>query len=246
MQRDRLGVNIWVSIADLFLGLTVFLVAGMLIVSGQFARAREDLANANRELQILKGGQSPEEVRFSRELVRAMNLATQVTLVLRRNLERRLPSVSPRPVYRETEIIIPSGALFRSFSYDDFITDSSKAHLLTTIGAALKEALDTAGDRRRFLKVVIEGHTDSAQIRPNAITKAIPTNWELSSRRATGVLRFFESLGMSTEKYRMVAVGLADSQPIATNETASGKAQNRRIVIRVEPSIEAIMNYVRK
>jgi chemotaxis protein MotB len=87
---------------------------------------------------------------------------------------------------------------------------------------------------------VIEGHTDSDPIKKQAVTPAIKTNWELSSRRATGVLRFFEEDGLNSREYNIVAMGLGDSVPVADNLTEEGKAMNRRIVIRIEPDLEAI------
>jgi chemotaxis protein MotB len=134
--------------------------------------------------------------------------------------------------------VIPAGELFAPFSYDDYLTDSRKRALLTTIRQALKETVDEARDERRYLRIVIEGHTDSDPIRGVNIMSAIPTNWELSSRRATGVLRFFEEGGLDARDYNIVAMGLADTQPVAPNNTEAEKSQNRRIVIRIAPDIE--------
>ena len=69
----------------------------------------------------------------------------------------------------------------------------------------------------------IEGHTDSSPI----ATPQFPSNWELSAQRATGVLRFLLSQGIASE--RMRAVGYADTQPLAENETDEGRARNRRV-----------------
>ncbi|MDF1527803.1 MAG: OmpA family protein [Sedimenticola sp.] len=69
----------------------------------------------------------------------------------------------------------------------------------------------------------IEGHTDSSPI----ATPQFPSNWELSAQRATGVLRFLLSQGIASE--RMRAVGYADTQPLADNDTEEGRARNRRV-----------------
>ncbi|AKH21212.1 OmpA/MotB family protein [Sedimenticola thiotaurini] len=69
----------------------------------------------------------------------------------------------------------------------------------------------------------IEGHTD-----PTPIANAqFPSNWELSSQRATGVLRFLLTQGIPAE--RMRAVGYADTRPLADNSTPEGRARNRRV-----------------
>ncbi|MCP1727434.1 chemotaxis protein MotB [Natronospira proteinivora] len=69
----------------------------------------------------------------------------------------------------------------------------------------------------------IEGHTDNVPIE----TVAYPSNWELSAARAATVLRQLETEGVARE--RMRAIGYADTQPIASNETVAGRAKNRRV-----------------
>jgi chemotaxis protein MotB len=73
--------------------------------------------------------------------------------------------------------------------------------------------------------ITVEGHTDNQPI-SNA---QFPSNWELSTTRATNVVRFLISRGVSA--YRLGAVGYADLHPIASNATAAGRARNRRVEI---------------
>ena len=73
--------------------------------------------------------------------------------------------------------------------------------------------------------ITVEGHTDNQPI-SNA---QFPSNWELSTARATTVVRFMISRGVSA--YRLGAVGYADLHPIESNATAAGRAQNRRVEI---------------
>ena len=77
-------------------------------------------------------------------------------------------------------------------------------------------------------QILVEGHTDSV---PTNGTRW-PTNWELSAARATAALRALnESYGL--DGVRLSAVGHADTRPRATNDTAEGRAQNRRTEIVV-------------
>jgi len=211
-------VNPWITFADMFAGLALIMIMGL----GFLLSHRQD-----------------ENVKFSQDLIRIMNRATDSTKQLQGKLRPLLPSTSSETEYRETEIVIPTDGLFAPFGFD---AEPVKLKLLTDIRQALKETLDKAGAERRFLKITIEGHTDSDPIRLSAVTTYIPTNWELSSRRATGVLRFFEDGGISSREYNLVAVGLADTQPVAPNETDEGKSKNRRIVIRIEPDINKLRN----
>ncbi len=58
---------------------------------------------------------------------------------------------------------------------------------------------------------------------------AFPSNWELSTARASSVVRFLIAKGVDPQ--RLSAVGYAEQHPIATNSTAAGRALNRRVEI---------------
>lgn len=72
----------------------------------------------------------------------------------------------------------------------------------------------------------VEGHTDS--------TGSDQYNQQLSERRATSVKAEFVKVGMPEANVR--AVGKGETQPIASNDTDEGRAQNRRVVIVVTPA----------
>jgi chemotaxis protein MotB len=79
----------------------------------------------------------------------------------------------------------------------------------------------------------VEGHTDNVAISQN-LRGTFPTNWELSTARASNVVRFLQdSVGIDPE--RLQAVGLSQFHPIASNATAQGRSQNRRIEIALLP-----------
>lgn len=71
----------------------------------------------------------------------------------------------------------------------------------------------------------IEGHTDNTPIS----TAQFPSNWELSSARATTVARYL--IGQGVEATRLRAIGYADTQPKRDNVTQEGRARNRRVSI---------------
>jgi chemotaxis protein MotB len=79
----------------------------------------------------------------------------------------------------------------------------------------------------------VEGHTDNVPIHPN-LQKKFPTNWELSTTRATNVVRFLqEKVGI--KGVRLHAVGMSEYHPVASNATTAGRSQNRRIEINLLP-----------
>lgn len=76
--------------------------------------------------------------------------------------------------------------------------------------------------------VIIEGHTDSTPIK-NA---KYPSNWELSTARATNIISYMVKTGGITPK-RLSAVGYGEYVPIADNTSVSGRMLNRRVDIIV-------------
>jgi chemotaxis protein MotB len=78
--------------------------------------------------------------------------------------------------------------------------------------------------------VRIEGHTDNIPIH----TAEFDSNWELSSARATRIARLFLDLKAISPE-RISAAGYAEFHPVAANDTAEGRAQNRRVDLVVLP-----------
>ena len=75
----------------------------------------------------------------------------------------------------------------------------------------------------------VEGHTDDVPI----ATERFPSNWELSGARAAVVVRLLIQRGLDPTK--LAASGFADQQPIAGNDSESGRTRNRRIEIVLVP-----------
>ena len=78
--------------------------------------------------------------------------------------------------------------------------------------------------------VRVEGHTDNI---PVAFSERFRSNWDLSSARSAAVANFLLD-NSNLEAGRVTITGLADSDPIANNDTAAGRAQNRRIEVIVD------------
>jgi chemotaxis protein MotB len=78
--------------------------------------------------------------------------------------------------------------------------------------------------------VQVGGHTDSAPITSPQVRERYPTNWELSTARATHVVRFLQDEG-NIPGERLVAAGFAQFRPTAPNVSESGRRRNRRIEI---------------
>lgn len=109
---------------------------------------------------------------------------------------------------------------------DGLLFDSGSA---TLVGSA-QDALATVAEPLLAVSqpIVIEGHTDDQPI----ASGSFPTNWELSTARATAVLRYMiDRFGFAGD--RLSATGYAATHPVADNATAGGRAANRRVEILV-------------
>ncbi|BAN35097.1 OmpA/MotB domain-containing protein [Sulfuricella denitrificans skB26] len=73
--------------------------------------------------------------------------------------------------------------------------------------------------------IQVEGFTDNTPIS----TAAFPSNWELSTARASSVVRLLAESGAPTD--RLVAVGYGEFRPVDTNSTPEGRARNRRVTV---------------
>ena len=115
---------------------------------------------------------------------------------------------------------------------DQVLFDSGSAkikpdglEILKRVGKILKKVKDKT--------IIVEGHTDNVPISPS-LKKKYPTNWELSTSRATTVVRYLqEEVGIDPSMLK--AVGLSEYRPVADNDTEEGRSRNRRIEIILNP-----------
>jgi chemotaxis protein MotB len=102
-----------------------------------------------------------------------------------------------------------------------------------------RETLNRIGKTLQAVKgkrIRVVGHTDNRPIHPNYLHK-FPSNWELSSARASAVIRYFqEELGL--EPTRLEAVGRSFYDPAANNRTPEGRDRNRRVEIIIAPQLD--------
>ena len=128
-----------------------------------------------------------------------------------------------------------STLLYGSSSAD--ISDEGKK-IIERISNSLLENQKKLG---KNYKIVVEGHTDSQPV----LSGPFPSNWELSSSRATQVIRLFLANGFLAQN--ILAIGYADTQPIAESRNPDGTwiienlAKNRRVILRVLlPEVDTI------
>lgn len=108
--------------------------------------------------------------------------------------------------------------------------DSGRAEIYQEAKDILRDIAREIGDVPNNTR--IEGHTDNVPIGPELKSK-FPTNWELSTARATNVTRYLlEALNFPPQ--RISSAGYGEYQPVVDNDTEEHKAMNRRVDIVVQ------------
>jgi len=114
------------------------------------------------------------------------------------------------------------------FNSGSWAVSSEGKKAVVELGKVLGENPDIA--------VLIEGHTDND---PYGGSGPIADNWDLSTKRATAIVGIL-SENKAINKKNLTAAGRGEFSPLATNETAEGKAKNRRIEIILTPRLDEI------
>lgn len=107
---------------------------------------------------------------------------------------------------------------------DQLLFDSGSAQLKPQ-GMPLMNAVGDLLRKENSHQIVVEGHTDTVPINGSQY----PTNWELSTARASTVVRVLAQEGVSSQ--RLTAAGRAYLDPVASNDSTTGRSQNRRVQI---------------
>jgi chemotaxis protein MotB len=132
-------------------------------------------------------------------------------------------------------LLTSAGGRLRVDLIDKVLFDSGEAEIskrgeevLSRVGSILARIQDK--------QIQVSGHTDDAPISARLMSR-YPTNWELSTARATQVVRFLQEKAGVPAK-RLLASGYGPYHPVASNAKPAGRARNRRIEILLTPAFE--------
>jgi chemotaxis protein MotB len=190
-------------------------------VRAELAQALAAAAKTRTEAADLKDKLVESQFRFS-ELEKEKNAAVQTHQSLEDEMRAALES-------RDVTISKLQGKLTVNI-LDRVLFDSGEADLKPA-GAAVLRKVAAILALHPNLKIHVIGHTDNVRIRAAARNR-FPSNWELSTARATAAVRFLtENAGVDPR--RLGAVGYGEFRPVADNATPEGRARNRRIAITI-------------
>jgi chemotaxis protein MotB len=174
-----------------------------------------------------------EHVTALEETLAAERRANEAALVEREHAHRRLVSAL-RDEIAGKEIALREARDGLALSITDRVLFPSGQATLTAHGRALVDTIAKALVEVPDRQIFVEGHTDDVPIGLE-LESRFASNWELSAARASEVLKHLAARGRITPD-RLVAVGRADTMPVASNATESGRRQNRRIEIILRPA----------
>ena len=114
------------------------------------------------------------------------------------------------------------------FSSGSWAVNAEGRQAVKQLGQVLAENPDIA--------VLIEGHTDNV---PYGGSGPLNDNWDLSTKRATSIVQILKE-NNNIDPQNLTAAGRGEYAPIATNETAEGRAKNRRIEVILTPKLDEV------
>lgn len=235
-------VTILSIIVAVILGVTTWYFSQL---SSRFEKERDDLKNAREELQVQVKNLDQEKATLANRLeLQIANVskakeqeidrlkATYDTLMADMKAEVEQGQVTITKLADRLSVSLVDRILFPSGEAD--ITPAG-LKVLQRVGNVLKNA------ENKIIRV--EGHTDNINI-SDKLTYKFPTNWELSTTRASNVVRFLQETVL-IDPTRLEAVGLSEFHPVASNATAKGRSQNRRIEIALLPDLRELAKEVK-
>ena len=201
--------------------------------NGDLLNRLEDLAVISKEgaTSIREGLESiNDQTGYIRDLNRAVARKDSVNNALKLNLIRSLNSVSSDDV----QVDIRGGKVHVSIS--DQLLFSSASARLNRAAVGILDKVSTVLNEHRDLTVMVEGHTDNVPVNANGFRD----NWELSTARATAVVRTLVN-DFYVDPSRLTAAGRAEHDPRGDNDTAQGRARNRRTEIVITPQLDEFL-----
>jgi len=131
----------------------------------------------------------------------------------------QVESVTDANGLQAVKVTFDSGILFATSSST---LSATAKNSLTKFAEVLKQNTDC--------DVAVQGYTDNTGWRNSTAEQSVQKNLNLSQERAQAVTNYLTSLGVSTSQIRSTT-GFGESNPVADNSTAAGKAQNRRVEV---------------
>lgn len=204
----------------------------------QFAQERDDAREANKTLLLEKEAKEKETLTLAQDRDKALEekkaaeAAKEAEIArVKKNYEDLTASLKSEISNGEITITQLKGRL--TVNMVDRILFASGQAEVKADGKKVLERIGTVLGGVADKDIRIEGHTDNVPI-TGELKNKYPSNWELSTARATAVARYLQD-NAKVDPLRLVATGYGEYRPVAPNDTPANKALNRRIEIVLVP-----------
>jgi chemotaxis protein MotB len=197
-------------------------------LTGQMDEAGKNAAQLARMANMTQQQLEDEQKRLA-QMQQLMNQQRQAIENLRKKMTDALVNFKSD----ELSVFVKNGKVYVSLQ-ESLLFPSGSA----TVNPKGKEALGTLAqvlNSNPDISVTIEGHTDSIPMRGK-----YEDNWALSTARATAIVRILTDT-YKVEPTRVTASGRSKYEPVDTNETAEGRARNRRTEIILAPKLDELL-----
>lgn len=188
----------------------------------QLAQRNKDLASGITDYRSRSMTLETELIKKEAKLSEIQKTYNDLTRDLKKEIDAG--NVKIEELKGMLKVNVVSEVLFRSGS-DEIISDGKG--ILDKVAKTLASIKDK--------RIEIQGHTDDRRI-TGKLTQIFPTNWELSTARASKIVRYLEDYGLDPSK--LSAAGYGSNHPVASNDTEEGRQKNRRIEIVLLPLID--------
>lgn len=200
----------------------------------QSAQFSQTLRNKTNELQEKEKALSEREAAL-RDLQRRIAIKDSITQNLNNLIRNALLSFPSD----ELSVEVRNGKVYVSMA-DKLLFRSGSAQVENKGRDAIKLVAEVL-NKNTDIDVLVEGHTDNIPIR----TAQFRDNWDLSVARATSIVRMLCD-DFKLQPTRITASGKGEFMPRAGNDSAEGRALNRRTEIILSPKLEELMNLFMK
>ncbi len=157
-----------------------------------------------------------------------MQYKDSLNLELVRNIKRSLSDINDKDV----QVEVKGGIVYVSIS-DNLLFSSGSSKVNNAAQDVLGKIALVLNDHSQ-LNVLVEGHTDDVPMSP---TSCVKDNWDLSAERATAIVRILQNDHYVSPE-RLTAAGRASYVPRTQNDSAEGRALNRRTEILILPRFD--------
>lgn len=197
--------------------------------SDKLKNANNQLNNANSQLNMTKEQIAAQRARMQ-QMQALLDQQSKAAEALRKKIADALVGFNSN----ELTVTMKNGRVY--ISMQESLLFPSGSAVVNPKGKEALSKVATVLNNNRDINIDIEGHTDSVAIH----NKMYADNWALSVGRATSIAHvLIDDYKVSPD--RLIASGRAYYDPVATNETAVGRALNRRTEIILEPKLDELM-----